>query len=97
MKSLPAAAMLVAITLAAPGCGGGYPGSRPQAPVSTASVPQRTSSVSAGTISSTGLILDGSVRCTASVSSFVEAGSRLGLTFTVRNVSDHPVKVALAG
>ena len=51
--------------------------------------------VSATTVSSSRLILHGTVRCTATVSRSVEAGSPLGLTFALRNVSKHPAKVLL--
>jgi len=88
MKGLTGAAVLVATTLAASACGGYQVSS--QTPAST------SSTVSAGTVSSTGLILDGRVRCTATVSTTVQAGDALGLTFAVRNVSDRPVKVPLA-
>jgi hypothetical protein len=51
--------------------------------------------VSATTVSSSRLILHGAVRCTATVSRSVEAGSPLGITFALRNVSKHPAKVFL--
>jgi hypothetical protein len=94
MKGLMGAALLVAITLAASACGG-YQASSQQSPGSSPTAPPQGSSVSAGTISSTGLILDGRVRCTATVSGSVEAGDPLGLTFAVRNVSTQAVKVRL--
>ena len=84
MKGLTGAAVLVATTLAASACGGYQVSS--QTPAST------SSTVSAGTVSSTGLILDGRVRCTATVSTTVKAGDALGLTFAVRNVSDPQIK-----
>ena len=51
--------------------------------------------VSGTRVSSSRLILDGRVRCTATVAGSVQAGSPLGLTFTVRNVSRRPAKVLL--
>lgn len=88
MKALTGAALLVATTLAVSACGGGYQASASHDPGRA-----RGSVVSADTVGSTGLILDGRVRCTAAVSRSVEAGSSLGLTFTVRNVSDRTVEV----
>jgi len=92
MKSLPAVALLVAITLAASACGGGYGSS---GPASTSSQRPQGSIASSETVSSTGLVLGGRVRCTATVSSSVQAGGALALGFAVRNVSDRPVKVDL--
>lgn len=94
MKALAGAAVLLAITLAASACGG-YTSSGPQGSESTSAAPGHSSAVSAGTTSSTGLILDGQVRCTATVAGSLQAGSALGLTFAVRNISDHPVKVPI--
>ena len=99
MKGLSGAALLVGMMLAVSACGGGY-----QANASHNPGPPQGSVVSAGTVSSSALILsvstyprlDGRVRCTATVPSSVQAGSALGLTFTVRNVSDRPVKMRLA-
>jgi hypothetical protein len=51
--------------------------------------------ISSTTVSSSRLILDGRVRCTATVSRSVEVGSPLGITFALRNVSKHPAKVFL--
>jgi hypothetical protein len=53
--------------------------------------------ISATTVSSNRLILDGRVRCTATVSESVQAGSPLGLAFAVRNVSNRTVRVPLTG
>lgn len=91
MKGLSGAALLVGMMLAVSACGGGY-----QANASHNPGPPQGSVVSAGTVSSSALILDGRVRCTATVPRSVQAGSALGLTFTVRNVSDRPVKMRLA-
>lgn len=52
--------------------------------------------VSATTVGSSRLIMHGTVRCTATVARSVEAGSPLGLTFAVHNLSKHTVKVLLA-
>jgi hypothetical protein len=89
MNCLTGAALLAALTLAASACGG-YQVSSHQTPAST------SSTVPTGTVTSTGLILDGRVRCTATVPAAVQAGDPLGLTFAVRNISDRPVKVSLA-
>jgi hypothetical protein len=92
-----AAASLVLVTVALSGCGGSH-----RAVTSTQAhrgplIPGPSSArVSAKTVSSTRLILGGRVRCTATVSTSVRAGSPLGLTFAVRNVSNHTVKVLLA-
>ena len=56
---------------------------------------QSGAQVSATTVSSSRLILHGTVRCTATVSRSVEAGSQLGITFALRNVSKQPAKVLL--
>lgn len=53
--------------------------------------------VSATTVSSSRLILDGRVRCTATVPESVQAGSPLALTFAVRNISNRTVRVPLTG
>jgi hypothetical protein len=52
--------------------------------------------VSAQTVSSTRLILHGRVRCTAAVTTPVQAGQPLDVTFAVRNVSSRAVNVSLA-
>jgi hypothetical protein len=87
MRPSVGAALLVAITLAVSSCGGGNQAGNPHASVTT------SAPVAAGTTSSTGLILDGRVRCTATVPRSVQAGSSLGLEFAVRNISTEPVKV----
>src|SRR5947209_7410720 len=48
------------------------------------------------TVSSTGLMLDGTVRCTATVTTPAQAGHELGITFTFHNVSKRTAKVDLA-
>lgn len=47
-------------------------------------------------LSSSRLILGGRVRCTATVSTSVRAGSPLGLSFVVRNISNRTVRVSLS-
>jgi hypothetical protein len=66
--------------------------------VSLASSTSRPSGaqISAETVNSSRLILGGRIRCTATVSRSVQAGSPLGVTFAVTNVSSHTVKVLLA-
>jgi len=49
----------------------------------------------ARTARSSGLILGGRVRCTATVGSEVQAGRALSVRFTLRNLSKRPVKVPL--
>jgi hypothetical protein len=96
MKGLTAAAVLVTMTLAASACGGGQPvmsGTPSTADVTDTAGPE--DSVASGTVSSSRLILGGRVRCTATVAKSVQAGDPLGLTFSVRNVSNDPVKVSL--
>jgi hypothetical protein len=51
--------------------------------------------VSAGTISSSGLILGGRVRCTATVPTRLQAGHDIDVAFDLRNVSDHTVKASV--
>ena len=92
MGRLTGVALLVVIALATAACGGSH---RTTTGTSHESSQSRGSVVSATTASSSALILDGRVRCTATVSRSVEAGSPLGLTFAVRNISRHPVKVVL--
>ena len=53
--------------------------------------------ISATTASSSRLILGGRVRCTATVSRSVQAGSPLGITFAVLNLSTRTVRVPLTG
>src|SRR5436190_4307250 len=96
MTGLMGAAVLVAMTLAASACGGGQPvmsGTLSTADVNDTAVPQ--DSVASGTVSSSRLILGGRVRCTATVSRSVQAGDPVGLTFSLRNVSNDRVKVPL--
>lgn len=90
MRSWTGAALLVAIMLAVSACGGGY-----QASASHNPGQPHGSAVSAGTVSSSALILGGRVRCTATVSRTVDAGNALGLRFAVRNISKQPVQVPL--
>ncbi|HZT86176.1 MAG TPA: hypothetical protein VE984_12290 [Gaiellaceae bacterium] len=92
MKTWTGAALLAATALAAPACGSGYQASASHNPGQS-----QGSVVHADTVSSTGLILGGRVRCTATVSRSVQAGDDLGLTFLVRNVSDRSVRVPLTG
>jgi hypothetical protein len=97
MKRGPTGAvLLVAATVALPGCGGSHP--KTTTPAEGSGTPVQSppgERVSAAKASSSRLILDGRVRCTATVSRSVEAGSPLGLTFALRNVSKHPAKVLL--
>src|SRR5215467_2414267 len=96
MKGLTGAAVLVTMTLAASACGGGQAvmsGTPSTADVNNTAVPQV--SVASGTVSSSRLILSGRVRCTATVSRSVQAGDPVGLTFSLRNVSNDPVTVPL--
>src|SRR6266571_2935928 len=45
--------------------------------------------------SSSGLVLGGRVRCTATMQTPVQAGHETGLTFALRNLTDHPVRVSV--
>jgi hypothetical protein len=97
MKPLTATALLIASMLALSACAGGrHTTTHPSSHSDSSTRLQQRTVVSARRTSSSRLILHGSVRCTATVSSSVQAGSSLGLTFAVRNVSTHPVKVVLA-
>src|SRR5207302_7916333 len=85
MKTSAGAALLVAFVLALSACGGSR---------GTGSGPKQRD-VSAGSVSSSGLILGGRVRCTATATTPVQAGEGLGVMFALRNLSEGPVKVAL--
>lgn len=87
------AALLIAIVLATAACGSSH---RSSSKTSGTSARANGLVVSAKTVSSSRLIMDGRVRCTASVSRSVQAGNALGLTFAVRNVSDRTVKIVLS-
>lgn len=91
MKVLPCAAVLAVTALSASACGSGH---QAESTVVTVGGP-RLAHVSAKSVSSSRLILGGRARCSASVSRSVQAGDPLGLTFVVRNISSHPVKVPL--
>src|SRR5256885_16551135 len=97
MKGLLGAALLVAIALAVSACATAQRASEPTRHSTTSpdSGHSHGSVVSARTVSSTGLILDARVRCTASVSRSVQAGGPLGLTVALRHVPHPPVKGSL--
>lgn len=78
--------LLLAFALSA--CGGGH---LVQASSQTLSDPQ----ISAGKVSSSALILGGRVRCTATVTTPVQAGHGIDVTFDLRNVSDQTVKASV--
>jgi hypothetical protein len=79
MKPLLGAALLAAVVLAASACGSSHPTGSPQA--------------TGTTVSSSRLILGGAVRCTATLTSPVQAGHELGVSVSFHNVSDRTVKV----
>ena len=81
MKLSLGAALLTAAVLAASACGSGRP---------TGSPP-----TSGSTVSSSRLILGGTVRCTATLTTPVQAGHELGIVFRFHNVSERTVKVQL--
>jgi hypothetical protein len=89
MKGLACMVALLTIPVAGSACGSthhsGSPTSHPQGSV-----------VSTKAISSSRLILGGRVRCTATVTTPVHVGGVLRVVFSVRNVSQQPVKVPLA-
>lgn len=96
MKGLRCGVVLLVTALAASACGGGHQTVR--SAVTHSKTPSSGSSlvrVSGKTVSSSRLIFGGQVRCTATVSRSVGAGDPLGLTFVVRNLSAHPIKVPL--
>ena len=95
MKSVTGAAVIAAITLAVPACGGGNQVVDPPTTTHTNNTALGPASAGSRTVSSSRLILDGTVRCTATVSRSVQAGDPLGLTFAVRNISSRPVSVPL--
>lgn len=88
MKRLACIVALVTIPVAGSACGGSHRGS------TTTSQP-RGSAVSATSASSNRLILGGRVRCTATVATPVQVGNVLRVVFSVRNVSQRPIKVQL--
>ena len=79
MKLSLAAATLAAVALAASGCGSSHPAS--------------TASKSGPTVSSTRVILGGTVRCTATVKTPAQVGHVLGMTVAFHNLSRHTVNV----
>jgi hypothetical protein len=80
--------VLVALTVALSACGGSH-----RAPQVTGAI---GTLIATKTVSSSRLILGGSVRCTASATTPVEAGQKLGVTFAFQNNSDHAVRVNTA-
>jgi hypothetical protein len=96
MKPLIGTALLIASLLALSACAGGRHATTHPSSHSDGSTRIQGTVVTARSTSSSRLILHRRVRCTATVSPSVLAGSSLGLTFAVRNVSNHPVKVVLA-
>ncbi len=82
MKISLGAALLAAVALAASACGSSHPTSNPP--------------TSGSTVSSSRLILGGTVRCTATLATAVQAGAELGISFAFDNVSKRTVKVQLA-
>jgi hypothetical protein len=82
MKSVVGLSLVAALALAASGCGSG---NRFVSPMTNGP-----------TVSSSGLMLDGTVRCTATSPASVQAGHDLGVVFRFHNVSKRTVKVELA-
>lgn len=78
MKLVLGAAVLAAIALAASACGSSHP---------TSGLPP------SGTVSSSRLILGGAVRCTATVTTPVQVGDKLGVSIRFENVSTRTVDV----
>ncbi len=60
---------------------------------SRATVPFGPAAISAGTVRSSGLLLGGRVRCTATVGSEVEAGQPVRVRFALHNFSRRPLSV----
>lgn len=79
MKLSLGAAVVAALVLAASACGSSHPVTSPPAPSRTVSA----------------LILGHTVRCAATLTTTVQAGHELGITFTFRNVSKRTAKVEL--
>jgi hypothetical protein len=88
MRALTGVCALVAIALAAPACGG----SHRSTPGTTSVSPGPE--ISVRTVSSSGLILGGRVRCTASLTTPVGAGHELGVSFSLHNISRSAVRAA---
>ena len=94
---LAGAGVLIAVTLAMSACGGSHLASTSSVTGSSTPVERPPGMrISATKVSSSHLILGGRARCTATVSRSVQAGSPLGLTFAVHNLSKHTVRVFLA-
>jgi hypothetical protein len=81
MKSSLGAVLLGAAVLAASACGSSHRTGSPRP--------------SKPTVSSSGLVLGGTVRCTATVSTPVQAGHELGISFAFHNVSKRTVNVQI--
>jgi hypothetical protein len=82
MKQVLALAMLVALTVAASACGSSHPSS--------------VRGTSSSTESSSRMILGGTVQCTATVTTPVQVGHELGITFTFHNISKNQADVRLS-
>lgn len=95
MNVLPRVVVLVPITLVASACAGSHSGVGPTTTTHMHGTAAPPVSVGSRMVSSSRLVLDGRVRCTATVSRSVPVGSPLGLTFAVRNVSSRPVEAPL--
>lgn len=97
MTSLRCAVVLVVAALAVSACGGGHRATSTGVKSSTTPLGKSLqATVSTKTVSSSRLILGGRVRCTAVVTTPVQVGHVLDVTFRIRNVSQHPAKVQLA-
>lgn len=90
MRALPSVGVLTAIALAAAACAGGHKSIHVTTSVSPGP------KISVRTMSSSGLILEGRARCTASVTTPVEAGHEIAVTFSLHNLSESVVKAPVA-
>jgi hypothetical protein len=90
MRALTGVGVLVAIALASTACAGSHKSTDATTSVSPGPV------ISVRTVRSSGRVLGGRIRCTATVTTPVEAGHELGLSFSLHNVSGSAVKAAVA-
>jgi hypothetical protein len=92
MKLALGAAVLAAVALAASACGSSHRTSNPPPP-SGPTHPTNSPPLSGPTVSSSRLILNGAIRCTATVNTTVPVGQELGISVSFRNVSKRTVDV----
>ena len=88
-------ALAVITTLTASGCAGSHQSVGQPSTTHRRDTAAPQVSLTPKTAISSRLILDGRVRCTATVSRTLQAGQPLGLSFALHNVSTHTARVYL--